>query len=765
MNIEGVEITGFVPNLSDPKSQVIDLVSSYISIGGPNGAGKSEFLRRVDACFTGDATKLGPNINPGILLKVSRDFLQDPEKSRFEDDMFVYAFHEGLVSNFSWKFLRASIEEYPENIEDFESNLAALIALSAKLNFNEQLTLTLKKLSQHVESMHKIVEELTELQFESVITAQAVIDFVVHNVSNNDEFLSEYASKFLESHEILLVPVGSKENPLWNASLVNRHINKDVDAVSCFLYLHTLPNNPFLTDMKSMPDLSVKRDTGAVSVTKFSNRPWLTLNVGRIEARGFAVINPDNITLDELRNALNVMAASAIDWDHIKLQKEPEKKDDFKEQVRRLSDLFEAISEPVTPRMRTTPKFNFLTENEAGETVVNNEVSVWLSEQSETVNSILKSILPTLPEIKLALNRPYQWPTQGIFGIYAHSDQGLNSLESLSQTQQRWIKFILSFSLFYFSARRVILLDEPELGLQRNLEHDLSELISLFADKSLIICSSHSSTFLKAPQVLSVIAEEDGSRKFNSYFGSLYAHLHEFDISEAEYFESFKLIVVTEGERDKAMLEGFAGDLLEKNKILLVAGTGIKSWEGFFTSYIFPMLTSPKIVFLVDGFDPGRMKNSILEARKISYKGHPAVKFHFLDAIPSWNQGAPLGKGLTESFAESLTRAIMSKDSERIYFEATGDRDCIEWLPVSIFPLKESSWDDVWKSAASIKTGNITTGEDFKRYIKNEIKKSNPLLNLKPDSLKEMASMQALHDRIPKRINNLLKRLVEVAQN
>jgi hypothetical protein len=327
------------------------------------------------------------------------------------------------------------------------------------------------------------------------------------------------------------------------------------------------------------------------------------------------------------------------------------------------------------------------------------------------------------------------------------------------------VKFALSFSLFTYNARRIVLLDEPELGLQRNLEANISEILEYFSETNFIVTSSHSSIFLRAPQVIGVKIDDFGARKYTSYFGSLYAHLQEFDISEAEYFESFKLIVVTEGERDKAMLEGFAGDRFDSKEILLVSGTGIKSWEGFFTSYIFPMLVSPKIVFLVDGFDPIRMNKSIAAAKKMSYKGHPAVNFYFRDAIRTWSDSAPLGKKLTETFAESLTRAVLSKDADRIFFDATGDRDCIEWLPISTFPLKESSWDEVWKAAQPVETGDITTGEDFKNYIRNEIKRQNPRLNISPEALREMAAMACIQGKIPKRISKLIDRLITLSES
>lgn len=766
LKLNGLEITGFVPNLADKDSQLIEFTSSFMAVGGPNGSGKSEFLRRLKACFSGDASNLDERIDPGILVKVSKDYDLGEDGIKFYDDLFIQNIHGGLTNNLSWNFIRSNLKDSPQSIEEFESSFGTLIALSTKLNFDEQLSEATKKISSLAKDYESRETVPTAKEGELIKKIEEVLGYIQNTVVSNDKFLVNYSEKFMNSYELLLVPVGTKASPFWNVYLVNRFLSESIDEVSCFFYLNTLPVDLFSQDIEKAPDFSIKRDTGAIVAGKYSGSPWLAINVGRIEALGFAVVDPDNATLQDLRNAFNSSAANAINWYQIEAtlpgEEESEKRKGWA--IKRMVALMNSMSDPVTPKQRDHEAIDFFEIGHNNKVQVKQEVHDWLQSQTNVVNELAKLFLPNLPTIFLGINSPLDWATQGIFNItVSHVKENL-PLESLSFTQQRWVKFVLMFSLFTYNARRVVLLDEPELGLQRNLESNICEVLEAFAQYNFIVTSSHSSVFLRAPQVIGVKVSEIGERTYTSYFGSLYSHLHKFDISEAEYFESFKLIVVTEGERDKEMLEGFAGDKLLSNEILLISGNGIKSWEGFFSSYIFPMLVTPKILFLVDGFDSSRMNKSIDEAKKLAHKGHPAVKFHFIGAIPGWTDGPSLGKRLVETLAESLTRAVISKDSNRIFFEATGDRDCIEWLPISSFPLKENNWDEVWKAAESGKTGEITTGEDFKNYIKNVIKRENPRLNLKPETLREMAAMAAIQGKTPKRIQKLIERMINISK-
>ncbi len=767
MKLDGIEVVGIIPNLSEINSPTVNFSNSMISIGGPNGSGKSEFLRRIKAGFSGDISELDPDTQIGIVIKVvsPKDDL-DKEKSPLQDDRFIQNFYAGAMENLNWRIFKSHLEDNPRYIEEFELGMASVLAVSIKANFHEQLKESMEIFNKHASKVHNEKDSLSAEEISKIERYVSVLNFVKEKILENDEFVNDFASDFLKSYEILLVPVGTHDRPEWNAYLINRFISEDVNYVSAILHINSPKTNLFLENPERSINLSVKREIGVALSSRHDSNPWLLVNVGRIQAAGFVIIDPDDSSIANMRMALNSSVSSIFDWNKIGTSLSPQidlEKNKMKA-IKGMQELMKSLDSPRNPKIGSVLDVKFLITTKDGNIEVNSEVFDWLENQSKIVNSITKGFLPNMPEIKLVLNNPSSWTKNGIFDFAVILSPIDLPLESLSPTQQRWVKFVLSFSLFSYNDRRIIILDEPELGLQRKLEKSIFEVLDLFAVDNLVLVSSHSSIFLQAPQVIGIKVKEDSTRLYSSYFGSLYSHLHDFDIAEAEYFDSFNLIVVTEGARDKAMLEGFAGEILEANKILIVAGNGIKSWEGFFSSHILPMLTTPKIVFLVDGFQPDRMNASVIESKKLVHKGHPAVKFHFLRSIPMWSDGAALGKKIMESFAESLTRAVISKDADRIFFEATGDRDCIEWLPVESFPLKEKSWDAVWKEAEKMKDqDNALTGEDFKRYLKDQIKLVNPRLNIEPETLKEIAAMTKIQGKTPKRIRKLIDRLVLLA--
>lgn len=766
MKLNGLEVVGIVPNMNEINSNLVHLSSSLISVGGPNGSGKSELLRRVSAAFSGDSSKLDVDVQPGVIVKILKSENSDrTEENLFQEDRFVQQIHSGILENLHWKFFSEQIGENPESEAEFERGIALALGMSLKLNFEHQLNDSLKIFNSFASEL-EAKQNLTPSDILDIEKFQEVQNYIQTKVYGNENFASSFVIKFMETYEILLVPVGNSDRCEWNVYLLNRELNEDIDELSVLLYMSSRKKDLFHENLEQSINFSLKREIGVFLASRHDSTPWLLINMGRISASGFTIINPDEITIADLNDALNQSATSVFSLDQVGMSFRPEidPEKNKKATIKRMRDLLSSLDRPKMPRIGDERNIDFFAINEESGIEVSKEVFNWIQKQSDLVNSILEEILPTLPSIQMVINEPRDWIAGGIFKFVASvGDQELG-LEKLSPTQQRWVKFVLAFALFTYNDRPIILLDEPELGVQRNLETKIFEVISGLASNSLLLASSHSSTFLRAPQVIGVQVNDLGVRSFRTYFGSLYSHLNEFDISEAEYFESFSLIVVTEGERDKAMLEGFAGEKFENKEILLVSGSGIKSWEGFFTSSILPMLVKPKILFLVDGFDSTRMNASIQEAKKIAHKGHAAVKYHFKNSIRNWSKGPALGASMTMSFAESLTRAVLSESSDRIFFDAMEDRDCIEWLPISSFPLDENSWEDVWKSAESTKSGDVMTGEDFKNYIKKELERKYSRLNIKPETLREMTAMLSIRGATPNRITKLIERIIKLSE-
>ena len=778
MILDDLEIISFIPDTGDTEAQLIPLTNSVISIGGPNGAGKSELLLRLGSCFSGDASKLRDSVTPGIILKFPNTFFDLKEASitippeEFEDksnDLFLRDLFNGIGDQFIFGAKEKIWPEIPENYESLKECLGVALGLSLKFNFN--LEIQVSAIRAKLESMDPPIGSPdfphSKVWDKKVEKLGIYTEYLRERMLDQENFIDQFVTEFLEEYKLLLIPIGTQDHPQWNVYLLNNNIPETINPLSAVLQSCTIPDDYFLESPRKLPDLSLKREFLSYFATRLEKNPWLLVNLGVIQSKAFIVINPDLVTLDEIRSGVAKALENSFEWNNLTINSQLVKGTADRKKsiaISRLSDYFNSLNEPKRTKSKFENSSAFLEVGNDKEIQVSKVVRDWQATQNAEINDLIRLILPTFPDFEIAINEYQEWPTKGLFSLFIRNQSNLSELENLSPIQQRWFKFIMLFWLYQYQARPVMIIDEPERGLQRNLESQLESVLQAFTQSSLIFTATHSSSFLKSPQVIGINVDKNGKRSYASYFGSLYSHLKDFDISEAEYFETYSLIVFTEGERDKAMLEGFAAGEFEKNRILIISGNGLRSWSGLFDSQIFPMLSSPKILFLIDGVDRLRMNETLEKCRKKSSKGFGTLNFVLREEIPTWSDGPPLGKDLLITFAGSIARALTAENASKIYFEATGDRDCIEWLPIETFPIAEKSWDQVWLKAAALNKRKFADGEQFKAYISQEVKKRNSRLGVTPAHLKEMSSMLTLEKKVPERILELLNRIMTLSK-
>ena len=776
MILDDLEIISFIPDTGDKEAQLIPLTNSVISIGGPNGAGKSELLLRLGACFSGDASKLRNSVTPGIILKFPGTFFDLKEESstippeEFEDksnDLFLTDLFDGIGDQFVFGTKEKIWPGIPDNYESLKESLGVALGFSLKFNLEVNVSAATKKLDRMDPGIGSPNFPHSELWDKKIEKLGVYTDYLKEHILGQDNFIDQFVNDFLEEYKLLLIPVGTQEHPKWNVYLLNNNIPEAINPLSAVLQSCTVPDDYFLESPIMLPDLSLKREFLSYFATKYENNPWLLVNLGVISSRAFIVIDPDSVTLDEIRSGVAKALEKSFEWNNLSMnylagEAAAEKKKSIASW--RLSDFLNSLNEPRRTKSKFETSSPFLEIGDDKLIRVSRAVRDWQSAQNTEINDLIRLILPTFPDFEIAINEYHEWPTKGLFSLFIRNQNVSMEIEDLSPIQQRWFKFIMLFWLYQYQARPVMIIDEPERGLQRNLESQLESVLQAFTPSSLIFTATHSSSFLKSPQVIGISVDKKGRRSYASYFGSLYSHLKDFDISDAEYFETYSLIVFTEGERDKAMLEGFAAGEFEKNRILIISGNGLRSWSGLFDSQIFPMLSSPKILFLIDGVDRLRMNETIEKCRKKSSKGFGSLNFVLREEIPTWSDGPPLGKDLLVTFAGSIARALTAENASKIYFDATGDRDCIEWLPIETFPIAEKSWNQVWLMAAAVNKRKFADGEQFKAYISQEVKKRNSRLGVTPAHLKEMSSMLTLEKKVPERILELLNRIMTLSK-
>ena len=206
----------------------------------------------------------------------------------------------------------------------------------------------------------------------------------------------------------------------------------------------------------------------------------------------------------------------------------------------------------------------------------------------------------------------------------------------------------------------------------------------------------------------------EGLRSIRRVSGSIFPVLSELEISQEEYFQSKKLIILTEGKMDKAMLDGFALDRFHKADIEVLSGFGLDSWSAFYDSEYLKKSSGVKLVFWADSIDTKKLELLISEIKK---KGMPAsqIAAHLRSNLQNvinekWtdSQVAILSAILSESLIDS---------NPRIRIESTGDWDCIMWLSPEILGIKKfKDWSSIVSSFKSQpKNGyGVPKGKRFK---------------------------------------------------
>jgi hypothetical protein len=223
--------------------------------------------------------------------------------------------------------------------------------------------------------------------------------------------------------------------------LINRELNQNVDDLSVLLYMNSGKIDLFNENLEQSINFSLKREIGVFIASRHDSTPWLLINMGRVNASGFTIINPDEITIEDLNDALNQSATSVFSLDRIGMKFRPEIDPGKKKKatIKQIQDLLNSLDKPKMPRIGNERNIDFFAIDEENGIEVSKEVFNWMQKQSDLVNSILSEILPTLPSIQMVINEPRDWITGGIFKFVASvGDQELG-LEKLSPTQQRWV--------------------------------------------------------------------------------------------------------------------------------------------------------------------------------------------------------------------------------------------------------------------------------------------------------------------------------------
>jgi len=479
---------------------------------------------------------------------------------------------------------------------------------------------------------------------------------------------------------------------------------------------------------------------------------WFGINLGNTQTPlGFNLINPDEITWSEVRKAAIELiddsitftedGGSNLSW---RLNRDRETK-----QTRIDGDQNSVI--PIDSELGFTKEFQAL-----------------LKKYSDMASEYFSTFIPGAPRIEFTTNRKESWITRGLMQLEVRDGYSQYELEELSEAQQRWAKISLLLTAYHFS-NLALFIDEPERGIQRKVESsllDLFEKVHVGATSLPRFFATHSAEIISnCSTVIQISRDPDGIRNIRRVVGSIFPLLQQLDISQEEFFQSKKLLVLTEGIMDKAMLDGFAFDRFQKEGIEVIYGFGLESWSSYFDSNYLRRSSGAKIVFWADSLDMSKL-NALIQRVADEKIEDKALNFFLSEHIrevvkENWS------KDQFDIVVAIIAESIRTKDS-KVRIESTGDYDCIMWVTPQILGLPAAT---TWSSLISELNAQPRTrftesrGKRFKKLVKSKLKTAGFPDGLNINRLKTICQELEISGQIPDEVNKLIERIIEFAKS
>ncbi len=260
---------------------------------------------------------------------------------------------------------------------------------------------------------------------------------------------------------------------------------------------------------------------------------------------------------------------------------------------------------------------------------------------------------------------------------------------------------------------RVIVLDEPELGLHPVAQRDMFSGLAAWGNASSVLVASHSAAAFRnrAIRLVHVDRDADGLIACFSMDDQVQNLLRgdeaqRVGLDPSDLLQAVRRFVVVEGEHDVAVIESILG-LAEMSiaRVRLLPMRGTKELKSLLDARLLVDYTSAEILVVLDRVDGQRIRELWVRACELYASGRER------EAL---GQLRPLENGTPEErkLSEFCNAALRSKKADRITIFGLSKPDIIEYLPVLQFIPSASSWEEV-----------VTQWEhqgDFKEFLRQQ---------------------------------------------
>lgn len=280
--------------------------------------------------------------------------------------------------------------------------------------------------------------------------------------------------------------------------------------------------------------------------------------------------------------------------------------------------------------------------------------------------------------------------------------------EQLSESESRWFRLALSTIT---KAPSLLLLDEPERGLDRNALREVSrKLSSDWLPQTVILATSHSPSLLGISNSNAILIKD---QKLVPYSRQELDNLAAYGIGPTDLVELHKAFIFVEGEHDKLILEHFFGQELEEISATLIPFRGTKNLPHMTNWSFFMRSTQCPLFLVVDNLNPEILMPAYVGAQQVFRdKGYNQAVSYLQRSIN------PDAKGSEEAaVVKVMAEAIQWAQPDRFIPTSLAKKDVLMYLPERIFGL-DGSWDSLYERFQIERRGD----ENFKKWIWNSQK-------------------------------------------
>ena len=771
MEFAGMTLNGI---LSDSRSGLhyLLLPDTSVAIVGPNGVGKTSLVKGIQRCVQGDS---GEGIDSTLVhLDLLLPSNLESWLTNHQDPGVIKTIRDMLISRESITWRK---QTYGVETEDFTELLQSQREDSVRAIESDWLQRMRRgwsgepssdKYQQQIVEKFELWKSYISVPFDQVPEDHEKFGKIyMAEYTLNEKGRIEAFNSANAGFNFLVTPTGNDRTPQWHIDYIIKVAQEDLTFDNPLTEIAQMLTWPMsLTDATKHQGQFGFGDRGSNGFNGYTNgedflnyslrfindEAWFGINLGVTQSLlGFNFINPDEIQWASIRQA----AIELVD-DAVTFAEEGYSNLTFRlnnqngQTVQTRLDGDEVGIVPLDSNLSFTKGFDAL-----------------LQKYSDMASGYFDSFMNGAPRIEFISNRKELWITRGLIEIQIRDGYLTYPLENLSVAQQRWAKIALLLTAYQYS-NLALFIDEPERGVQRRIESTLldifdnldvgsSSLPRFFATHSAEIISSCST-------VIQISKGTDGIRNIRRVVGSIYPLLQEIDISEEEFFQSKKLLVLTEGIMDKAMLDGFAFDRFQKEGIEVISGFGLESWSSYFDSQYLRKSSGAKVVFWADSLDMPKL-NILLQRVKDEKIEDKALVYFLSENIrtvvkESWSREQ------YEIVVAIISESLQSKDS-KVLIESTGDYDCIMWVTPQILGLSEGiTWPSLIAELNSQPKTSLreSRGKRFKRLVKIKLKSAGIKDGLNIKRLKVLCQELEISGQIPAEVDQLINRIIRFAR-